>query len=103
MRVKTFNGRGLLHLEQVARHRKVEHLKIILRSADVVLVQELHGSQYLLEQELSWVGKDWFIFVSEGPGGVATFIRKNVSPMPSSLSRSTYPGASRGRWRSRMR
>ena len=68
--------------ERRAREKKPAHLRGLLRVADIVAVQEAHGTREEALAALLPEASAWHIVVSPGPdrntGGLLTFFRKTL-------------------------
>ena len=79
LRVITWNARGLFCVNKQVRNKKLKYLSKILGHADVILVQEAHGSQTCVDKFLRLTLRKFLVFGSfldRGAGGVLTFVSK---------------------------
>ena len=77
LRVTTFNARGLLVRDKQQRKKQMQHLYDVMRSVDVIYLQEVHGEQQWLQLELGSRMQKWVLWFSGGTGAVATLARRS--------------------------
>ena len=82
-KIFTWNARALFH-HDIARRRKLklQFLRKITKTADVILIQESHGEEGEAERQLLLEMQNFTIFHSTGPkkdvGGIITMIRNDI-------------------------
>ena len=88
--VASWNTRALCCRDERKMRKKVAHLRNVLARADVVSLQEVHGSALDIRRILNLFHRDWTWHISEGDsygsGGVVTMFRRLVFPHGTSLS-----------------
>ena len=83
-RCVTWNCRGLCVRNPTLRQKKFAAFGRIARRADIVCLQEAHGSELLMNQALGHIRKSFHVFCDipwRGSGGVAILVRKMFCPL----------------------
>ena len=88
LRITSWNCRALFCRSDKRRRRKIDKLTRIAGNADIILLQEVHGGEFVLDLLLSSLEKNFLIFhsfIDHATGGIITAISKKHTPRETSL------------------
>jgi endonuclease/exonuclease/phosphatase family metal-dependent hydrolase len=83
LRITSWNCRALFCRNDKRKRRKLEKISSLAASADIILLQETHGDEFVLDLFLSGLKKDFWIFssfIDHATGGIITAVRKKHTP-----------------------
>ena len=96
LRITSWNCRALFCRKHKRKWAKIAKVAKIAEYSDIILLQETHGDEYIMDLLLSSLKKNFWIygsFYNCGTGGVITAVRKSHTPNENSILHESFaPG-----------
>ena len=96
LRIVSWNTRALISISGQRRRRKLKLLRILMHKYDVLLLQETHNTQDVVEAWCRKYAPQFHAFVSThaapDTGGLVTLVRKSAGLNPQHTTHNVVPG-----------